>query len=304
MKVQNYNLDICRKIALSVFFFAFLVSVSALQLEVRNTLQEDFSVLEELTIIVQNHSSSIEFVLPSSVMDVTLDGMPADVNNNSLMLDLCNGCIVELSYIIPDASMKGQNGEYKFSRSMNVPFDVDNLIYEIYLPLGYIIGTGDASSVPNIAPNPTSIGSDGKHIMISWKQANPQLPEVFQVIYRGHEGTETVASEFGNELTEWPVWVLMVLFLVLGTILGLLIAYFSPKSNNAEIIPSSLFTPDEKKVIEMLEKTESQKEVGAMLSWSKSKVSSIMTTLEFKKVISREKIGRNYKVKLLKKPMD
>jgi uncharacterized membrane protein len=46
-----------------------------------------------------------------------------------------------------------------------------------------------------------------------------------------------------------------------------------------------------------------QKDIGKKLEWSKSKVSAIMTNLEYKKIVEREKIGRNYKVEL-KKELD
>ena len=72
------------------------------------------------------------------------------------------------------------------------------------------------------------------------------------------------------------------------------------------IIPSSLLSPDEKIVIELLKQKDAknnpvnQKEIGKELNWSKSKVSAILTNLDYKKLIEKEKFGRNYKVKLIK----
>ena len=43
-----------------------------------------------------------------------------------------------------------------------------------------------------------------------------------------------------------------------------------------------------------------QKELVKALDWSKSKVSAIVTNLEYKKIVQREKFGRNYKVELVK----
>ena len=44
----------------------------------------------------------------------------------------------------------------------------------------------------------------------------------------------------------------------------------------------------------------SQKEVGKSLGWPKSKVSALMTNLERKQIVKRERMGRNYSVELVK----
>ena len=114
-----------------------------------------------------------------------------------------------------------------------------------------------------------------------------------------------MASEFGNELTEWPVLVISLVLFLLGGIGGILIQkhYKNSKMKDYDIYsPSSLLSPDEKKVLELLKKNNNkmnQKNIVNDLSWSKSKVSAIMTNLEYKKVVKREKIGRNYTVEVI-----
>jgi predicted transcriptional regulator len=72
------------------------------------------------------------------------------------------------------------------------------------------------------------------------------------------------------------------------------------------VVPSSLLSPDEKVIVGFLKKKDAkkspinQKEIGRELGWSKSKVSAVLSNLYYKKIIDREKFGRNYKVKLVK----
>jgi uncharacterized membrane protein len=89
---------------------------------------------------------------------------------------------------------------------------------------------------------------------------------------------------------------------IIGIIIGFVLNKQLHKRTAVPIISSSLLSPDEKKVIAHLRGKGfvNQKEIGKEMNWSKSKVSAIISNLSYKKMIEKEKIGRNYKVKLIK----
>jgi uncharacterized membrane protein len=68
-------------------------------------------------------------------------------------------------------------------------------------------------------------------------------------------------------------------------------------------VPASLLTPDEKTIMNLIKENKNQirqREVVKILDWSKSKVSAVVSNLEYKKIVRREKFGRNYQIELVK----
>ena len=113
--------------------------------------------------------------------------------------------------------------------------------------------------------------------------------------------------EIITEFSEFAVWIIIFFSLSIGLSTGIIIQkYYSKKFveiKDIPYIPSSLLSPDEKKIISLLKdhnRKMGQKEIGKQLNWSKSKVSAIMSNLQYKEIIKKEKIGRNYNVELLK----
>ncbi|MBS3109102.1 hypothetical protein J4227_01065 [Candidatus Woesearchaeota archaeon] len=73
------------------------------------------------------------------------------------------------------------------------------------------------------------------------------------------------------------------------------------KSNELKIIKKAL-SADEKKIVEEVEKAReiTQDSLKFRLDWSKAKVSTILTNLDRKGILQRERLGKTYTIKLQK----
>jgi uncharacterized membrane protein len=231
-----------------------------------------------------------------------MDGVQVTTMNNSALLPLrCENCSLNISYSLGNAVKKDRDVS-TFSRTLNFPQIPASLEYMIYLTPGYIIEYNPAD--PSIVPTQTSIETDGKHIIIQWNETKPDLPKRYFVRYKDSEQATT--PTIGKELTELPVIIMLMVTFIISVIFGYALSRLSRKAKDRialPYVPASLLNPDENAVIKKLKENHnkmSQKELVRSLDWSKSKVSAIVTNLEYKKIIAREKIGRSYKVELVK----
>lgn len=270
---------------------------------ITDTLSTGGKLTETLIIsITDNNRTEFIFSLPDNSDNITVNNVYIG-NNNSLNIPLaCKTCEIDISYSLNNV-IKLSGSDLVFSRTLNFPDSPLNMNYSMILPQGYLVDqSGNNSIDPSIVPSPSSIVTNGKNIQINWNQKNPVLPQIFLVRYK-------MAPIESKPNYTFLIW--FALIFIAGGVAG----YFAsrhihlkmPKklslNPKAYIIPSTLLSPDEKAIIELLKKNKNvmnQKDVVKSLEWSKSKVSAIMTNLDYKKIIEREKHGRNYKVKLIK----
>lgn len=275
---------------------------------IKDTLTDAKSLQEQMTFILSNNTKdSLNIILASKAYNIKVNGKDAKPENNSLNLKTtCKDCKIQIDYELNDVVKETSFEVYDFTRTMNLPSNPKEFLYSVKLPIGKIVNLNDNT---NIIPNGPQISTDGESIIINWEEKNPDLPKLYHITYKGHENTEELFPEIANEIGEWQVIVLMIICIVLGSFLGWGIKdyYLKNKSQVQEIeameLPASLFNPDEKTVINKIKENKGQikqKELGKQLEWSKSKVSAIITNLEYKKVIRREKLGRNYDIFLEK----
>lgn len=273
---------------------------------INDTLFEDLSIQESVTLqLLNNTQSSFSFILPEGAAAVSVNGAAAAAENNTVIVPLaCRECRVSIAYVLRDAVQPVSGGSFTFSRTLNLPETPRRLHYAVALPHGYGVGAA-AQTDPSVVPSPTLMTTDGQRIIVTWLQQSPQLPMRYYVLYHGLE-TFGTWQEIRQELGEWPVWLLMGFALLAGTAAGINVErQRRARRKGAELprVPASLLSPDEKTILKALQESKgpmSQKEIGRKLSWSKSKVSAIMSNLEYKKIVKREKVGRNYKVELIK----
>jgi|FLOH01.1.fsa_nt_gi hypothetical protein len=296
-------------VLLFITFLLVLMSVQATTTQKVSIIDEidDSNVLTEKLIInlVNNSKESMTFNLPDNAQKIILNGQQIKGNNKSIVVLLdCSECVIEFSFKLDSTVKKLSSDSYEFIRTIDLPVSPNKFSYSVKLPIGMILNLNDSSA---ILPVHADIRTDGSSIVIEWFQEKPVFPQLFRVVFSDHEKLEGVVSEFKGELTEWPVWVLAAITFLLGLLVGAFFNFskFFDKQDRAIIaaIPLSLLNPDEQKVLEVISKSNShikQKEIVNTLGWSKSKVSSIITNLEYKKIIRREKIGRNYDVFLIK----
>lgn len=93
--------------------------------------------------------------------------------------------------------------------------------------------------------------------------------------------------------------------LVIALVIGIIISFYLFKTNKKEsefnIIKKAL-SEDEKAILDEIKKAGeiTQDSLRARLDWSKAKISTILTNLDKKGLIQRERIGKTYKVRLQK----
>ncbi|HIH24462.1 TPA: hypothetical protein HA251_05490 [Candidatus Woesearchaeota archaeon] len=269
-----------------------------------DTLEQD-AVRETITVDLENNTlPAIKFSLPEGARDVVVNGRRVDPVNGSVDIALsCIRCSFSIVYVLPGVVVVEGPDLRSFSRTLNLPASPENMDYLLRLPEGSTVSA--IGSEPSIVPSPTELRTDGQRIIVRWTRSHPALPERYFVRYSDDAAAHEEGS-FLSELLEWPVWVLIGVALAIGIAAGMgaqrhLHERFR-EDESLPFVPYKLLSPDERIVVKLLEAQDviDQKEVGKRLSWSKSKVSAIMTGLEHKEVVSREKVGRNYKVKLEK----
>jgi uncharacterized membrane protein len=266
-------------------------------------LNEDHSIEESLFIQLKNNTrESFSFTFPENAYSIFMNGKTVIVINNSAQYPLaCEKCSLNISYKLDNTIKKDKDAEI-FSRTLNFPKSPVQMEYTVYLTPGYIIEYNPID--PSIVPSETGLKTDGKHIIITWLENSPGLPKRYFVRYKNFEDVST--PSFAQELTESPVLIIIIMTFVFSVIFGLFLSRFIRKTKKRvelPYVPSSLLNPDEKTIINKLKENKNkmnQKELVKSLDWSKSKVSSIVTNLEYKKIVKREKFGRNYKVELVK----
>ncbi len=264
---------------------------------------EGVTVRETMYIsLINNTLSEIVFGLPVDVTDITLEGKSVASQNGTVNIPLsCTSCNITISFTLKGAVTQESSDTRVYSRTMNVPGQPRLLNYDVYLPTGaYVRST---MQNPAIVPVQTAISTDGENIVLHWSRTNPQLPEQYVIRYLSSEPISGGAITLLTELTEWPVWILLILLFGIGIVLGALIQRHlrEPLSQSLPFVPASLLSSDELIIIRALRQNPlDQKELGKQLNWSKSKVSAIMTGLERKGIIKREKLGRKFKAELIK----
>ena len=265
-----------------------------------DTLEQD-AVRETITVDLENNTlPAIKFSLPEGARDVVVNGRRVDPVNGSVDIALsCIRCSFSIVYVLPGVVVVEGPDLRSFSRTLNLPASPENMDYLLRLPEGSTVSA--IGSEPSIVPSPTELRTDGQRIIVRWTRSHPALPERYFVRYSDDAAAHEEGS-FLSELLEWPVWVLIGVALAIGIAAGMgkLVETFVGLLWWQK--PLAFLGIFERIVVKLLEAQDviDQKEVGKRLSWSKSKVSAIMTGLEHKEVVSREKVGRNYKVKLEK----
>lgn len=266
-------------------------------------LNPDLSITETIELsIINNTDTSFSLTLPINAKEIMLNDASADVQNGTLKTVLdCVNCEIRIKYTLKNIITEEGKDLYTFFRTLNVPKNPQALKYVIYLPRGYSVDASVESSL--VIPRPTEILTDGESILLVWNEKNPEFPIKYIVKYTGHETSETIIDIFTQDLSHGIIILIVILIFIIGFMVGFFVKKYSAKKYQPKIVLNTLLSPDERKVMDYLRlvKTETvnQKEIGKNLSWSKSKVSAVISNLVYKKLIEKEKIGRHYNVKLL-----
>jgi uncharacterized membrane protein len=315
MTVQNHLSKNIGKPAKSVVLTLLFITVAVLysgiaygavakDVIIIDKIYQDGSLKESIFIALENNTGSLfPITLPTNAKQIYINGVSSNPKNNSIIIPIsCASCNINIAYSLDSNVKKNGNDLHSFYRSVNFPIVPIKFRYVIYLPIGYTLGNNTEQA--SVVPYPSEITSDGESVILIWSEAKPKLPMQFVVQYYGHESGESTADVFAD-FSHTLIWMSLLFVFILGIIIGFFVqAFRKGKKNTPATIPSYLLSPDEKAVVELLQDKNkddfvNQKEIGRSLSWSKSKVSAVISNLSYKKMIEREKVGRNYTVKLI-----
>lgn len=301
-----------------------LILASALTIEdikINDQLNQDGSMREVMNLsLSDNRKQPFIINLPAGAENIVANNISFGTNNSINISLNCDLCKVAISYDLKGVANRKDEQHVEFTRTVNLPLRPRLMQYSVSIPAGYGIDTAQNANNPAIVPALSKITTDGKHIIVVWEEMTPVLPRIYFVRYQLNPENFMFISDFIRVFQSWPVWVILMIIFSLGVGTGVFIMKLSIKKMLAMMhltkrkaeriekievhnIPATLLSPDEKRIILLLEDNEKsmgQKDIVVKLNWSKSKVSAILSNLEYKQIISREKYGRNYKVKLIK----
>ncbi|RME52547.1 hypothetical protein D6783_04470 [Candidatus Woesearchaeota archaeon] len=279
------------------------------EITIEDDLGADGDVREKLVLKLINVSSDeVTLGLPAGAEEVRINGEESTSEFGVYTVPLnCSTCYIMVSYTLRSV-VKEEKDALVFSRIISFP-SPRVFQYTVLLPKGSLIRGGEGVS---IVPQ-GAVGSDGQRIFVTWSEREPEFPKAY-----------LVWLEKRTAPSSWPGLVAGVLALFFVFVVAALLFFvFSKKSKDAErvrratktvVIPHTVFSPDEKAVVRVLKqqrakarallKTKNtpplmQKELCKLLSWSKSKVSGVVSSLERKGIVQRERVGRSFRVVLV-----
>ncbi len=184
---------------------------------------------------------------------------------------------------------------------MRTYFCYDLIIFQ-RLTNKYSIIAFDAT-YPAIIPSAYTIQTDGERVSVLWNKNLPEPTQIYSIRYGDRETTEQVIPEITEIIGMSRIIALISLIFILGFVAGLSFQRHVSLKTTLHAVPASLLNPDEQTLLLLLGKhiNIGQKQIGKELNWSKSKVSGILANLEYKKIITKKKLGRSYTVMLVKR---
>ncbi len=190
-----------------------------------------------------------------------------------------------------------ENFKYIFKYEYNIKEPTKETVLMLYLPEGYGLAKLKSKSSLTYYPENAIITSDGRHVILEWKMENPELGNtlIFSAIYE--KVLPIMPKKFFNKLSLqiWIATFIIVLFFLL-----LIYKVITHKKMALELIRE-----DERKIIEFLEENKDkfvkQRDIVRHTGFSKAKVSRLVTELEKRGIIERERIGRTNRIRLRKR---
>lgn len=164
---------------------------------------------------------------------------------------------------------------------------------EVILPEGTGIVDEESVSEPVILPTEHDTGSTGRQITVSWDR-QPSLGESveFQVMF------EEIAEEEEENEQQW-IYTVIILFAIGAATAGL-IAWKKINRPDIENLYDNL-SEDEIQLLDLLRDNNGeilQKDAVNQSDYSKAKISEVVSSLEEKEIITKEKEGRSNMLKI------
>lgn len=248
--------------------------------------------VEELT------SSSFTYITSADVESVSASSQGRNLSCEAETLalgdeivcdtDLRKNFTVNIEYSFSGlVENQGANKIFRYSHPIYRPTNNFNLIVE--LPEGSVKAENRQDA---ITPDDGRERTDGRTIFVEWNKS-PQTGDTlnFQIKYETLEPSTDYMEILGF---------ILVLIALSGMAYG---AYIYSKKSNRENVRKSFsdLSDDEKDIIELLIDNEGemlQKDIVDLSNYSKAKISGLVSQLEDKKLVVKEKEGRSNKLRI------
>jgi len=275
---------------LLLFILLILIpTINSINVQVDGEISEYSNVYNEKVIITLKCNEDLILNIPSNAYDVYF--LNQTYLNSSIYFSNCNEAnILEYKMNIVE---KVNKDLFRIERNFNNMNNI-NYSYNIKVPLSYQLNHN------NSIPKKFEIAEEGTKKNFAFKPN-----EIFVLYFKNVDLEDNSLTYLHTieELSETTVIFIMIFFFLIGC----LTMYFFMKRKIKKIpnssVPSYVLSSDEKLIFDVI-KTDpgiNQKQIGKKVNYSKAKVSNLISELEQKQLIRREKFGRSFKVFVKKK---
>ncbi len=245
-------------------------------------------------------SSSVSYTTSYDINNVNarINGEELDCSTESLQFgseiscetSLRNNFTVDMNFTSENLVSTRQNANVlRYSHSIYRPTREYSL--RVLLPSGTGLLDEDEVSIPVVSPENYQTGSNGRRIFVEWSQ-KPQLGDNlnFQIVYDKYEDSNSFPFN--------------VALSILATLIVAGFGYLGYRRLNRESIESVYeeLSDDEIDVVELLRENGGemlQKDVVNESTYSKAKISGVVSELVDKEVVTKEKEGRSNKLRIV-----
>lgn len=297
-----------RRLTVLFFLFLFLPAVSATEIASENmtiTLGEPSHVT-----VTQRYTSidteKISYLVPATYNPKNLrarDGIgPMDCSVRRFETGreiLCTPRVTEnytvtIQYTGEFSSFRNGHRVFSYEKGVSVPLNAFRL--RVLLPEG----TGLIDTKQPYTPSDGRVGSEGRRIFLEWTADSPQLADRFR--YRIAYEQLAVVDKY-----EPLIYVLGMLVIVLAAAGGVI--YLRRTREQRKTIASvfPVLKEDEQEVLRYIIDEEGeveQRQIVSDMSYSKAKVSRLISDLEERNLLEKEKAGRVNVVRLTREVGD
>ena len=261
---------------------------------------EDSSVQKQIE-VKELTSSTLRIFTPAKVtnLEATVDGEPIDCRVFEGDIESTIDCdtskernfTVDLNFTAENLVETRNNRDF-FSYSRDFIRPTERFTLKVILPKGSGIVDGGDISEPTISPDTDNIGSNGRRITVEWS-SNPTIGESqsYRIVYESLSNSNNLINLF------------LAAFGALIVLTGLVLGFRYLRRDEIETVYDEL-EEDQVEVLDLLAENDGemlQKDVVNMLDYSKAKISSTVSELVDKEIITKAKEGRSNKLKLSKK---
>jgi len=224
---------------------------------------------------------TVSYMDKQSLISCRFEGMTEEKN------------FLTLSFKSRGRVVKKEDG-YQFVSNYGISVPVNESFIIIKLPENSVLMKEIANE--SFSPGDGTTGSDGKHITVHWQRSGLGVGNdlEFSVLY---------TMPFGGPLFNILIVSMTGVVLVVMTGLAIYIKGGGPAetATSTEEAVSSVLTPDEKTIVDILKSNEysaMQKVLVRSSEFSKAKVSRLVKSLSSRGIIEVEPMGRTNKIKL------